>query len=218
VDGCSLSVVRVRNAPLRAAIAALLLVGMTAVAPGRAEAACGGGAFGDPNDYARRAGRIADTIILGRLVEIDADANNALHFELVEVYRGEALASPIYNTFESDNGVGIIHVGSCSRGEGVKPGGLFIYATGPRAARFGPMQLVFPRIPHRGWIINHCCEYGSLDELLVLLGVLPATDAVAPSGSPATLAPPPGSILPLGAFLGAAMLVYWQLGKRRNVP
>ena len=173
--GCSVPDVLSLRSLARVSAAVVLVVAAFAAAPSTTSAACGGGAFGDPDDYARRAGRIADTIILGRLVEIDADANNALHFELLEVYRGEALGLPIDNTFESDNGVGIIHVGSCARGEGVKPGGLFIYATGPRAARFGPMQLVFPRIPERGWIINHCCEYGSLNELLVLLGVLPPT-------------------------------------------
>jgi hypothetical protein len=193
----------------RIAVAALLLESIAAVAPSSASAACGGGGL-DPTSLARRAGRVADTIILGRLLEVDA--NHDYHFELLEVYRGDPLSSPIDNTYETDNGVGIVDVGGCS-GQSVKPGGLFVYATGDRAQRFGPMQLIFPRVPGRGWIIDHSVEYASLDGLLSLLGVLPDTavekpDGIAGSDSPAELG------WATVAFLVTTSMLYWTLGKR----
>ena len=183
---------------------------MAGVAPAPVDAACGGGGY-DSTALARRAGRIADTIILGRLVEVDA--NHDYHFELVAVYRGDPPPSPIENAFDPGNWVGIIDIGGCSS-QSVEPGGLFVYATGDRAERYGPMQLIFPRVPNRGWIIDHWVEYTTLDRLLGLLGVLPDTstvDSVVPAA--ARVRSQVGWSI---AFLAMTLLAYWALGKRRR--
>ena len=205
----SLPHVRGLDARVRIALAVVLVVGMAGVAPAPIDAACGGGGY-DETWLARRAGRHADTIILARLIEVDAD--NAYHFELLKVYRGNPLPSPIENDF-STSVSGIIDVGGCT-GASVSPGGLFIYATGDQAARFGRMQLIFPRVPGRDWIIDHWAVYATLDRLLGLLGVPPETATAEPdaAGDGARSE----FVWPVAALLSLTGFAYWVLGKRRR--
>ncbi len=147
-------------------LGALLLATVAAVAPAPVKAACGGGF--DDGYLARYAGRHADTIVMGRLIEVDGDGN--YHFTVLDAYRGGA-ASPIVNGWPES--LGIIDVGGCT-GQALEPGGSFIYASGDHNRR-GPMQLIFPHVPDRGWLIEHFGGYRSLNGLLALLGVLPDT-------------------------------------------
>lgn len=197
------------NGPVRIGAAALLLVAMTLAAPSTTSAACGGGRL-DEDWLARYAGRHADTIILGRLIEVDAEALYAHHFELLQVYRGEAIASPIENTFEPGVSIGINDVGGCT-GQQVEPGQRFVYAEGDRK-RHGPMQMIFPEVLEGRWIIQHFGARATLDELLVLLAVLPATSTV--DAAPDARIDPVWWATVLG---GSTLLAYWVLAKRRAI-
>jgi hypothetical protein len=156
------------------AVTALLLVGVVGVVmPARVEAACGGG--GGDGYLARYAGKLGDTILLGRLIDAD---HGIYRFDVLTVYRGEA-ASPMQET-------GVRDVGGCT-GQTVMPGQRFIYVSGDDETG-GPMKLLFPHVSGRGWLIEHYGSTSSLDRLLRLLGVppdtseLPVTSTSGPTG------------------------------------
>jgi hypothetical protein len=156
-------------------VIALLLLGGFGVTPAQVEAACGHP--GDDGYFARSAGKLADTIVLGRLIDGD---NGTYRFDVLRVYRGEA-ASPMQVT-------GAYDVGGCT-GQSVVPGQRFIYVSGDEG--YGPTNLLFPHVSGRGWIIEHYGSTSSLDRLLQLLGVLPDT---ATAELPATSTPEPTGI------------------------
>ena len=196
------------GAPIRIGACVLLLVAIAGATPARVDAACGEGP--DPTWLARYAGRHADTIILARLVEQDADG---YHFQLIDVYRGEAPSSPIVNAFDPDQGWhGIVDVGACS-GQSVQFGELFVYATGDRS-RNGPLQVIFPRVPDQGMIVDHWAAYTTLDHLLALLGILPATSTADVEMRPAAAGF--DLRLAMAAFVGGLLLAYGALAKRQR--
>jgi hypothetical protein len=128
--------------------------------PAQVEAACGGG--GGDGYLARYAGKLGDTILLGRLIDAD---DGIYRFDVLTVYRGEA-ASPMQET-------GVRDVGACT-GQTVTPGQRFIYVSGDDETG-GPMKMLFPHLSGRGWLIEHYGSTSSLDRLLRLLGVPPDT-------------------------------------------
>ena len=159
----------------RALIGGLFVLAALAVSlPPPVDAACGGNPF-RPGYFARDAGRHAHTIFMARLIE--EDANLDLHFEVIEVYRGQAPASPI--VFEWSGGV---DMGGCI-GLSTRPGWRFIYADGEPDEFGRSRRVIFPHVPGRGWISNYMAPPETLDRLLGWLGVLPDTStgpAVAP--------------------------------------
>lgn len=181
--------------------AVLLVSTLAAFSPQNASAACGGG--GLETYLAKRVGRHADTIILGRLIRIDED--RAHHYKLLEVFRGEAPASPIRDTWDPAlPASGMIDVGGCTNQQ-VERGGLFVYAEGDQAARFGKLQIIFPKIRDGQWLIGHFGSRSTLDELLVLLGVLPPTSTVEPVASSGA----DSRNQSWWAMIGGATLVAW---------
>jgi hypothetical protein len=195
---------------LRAGLLVLVAwAGMFAAGTVPALAACGGGGL-DPTSLARMVGRQADTIILGRLIDIDAE--HAHHFELLAVYRGEAPSSPIGR--QPGSAAGIIDVGGCTN-QHVGPGQRFIYAEGDRR-RYGPLQVVFPEVREGRWVVDHFGERRSLDELLALLGVLPATSTIAPPVEVADESPF-GTWVALVLIAGLTAALYLVLARRSNV-
>jgi hypothetical protein len=184
-------------------LAGIALYATALVAPEPARAACGGGGgLGEHGWLARYAGRKADSIILGRLIKTKPAFT--YHFELLEVYRGEAPASPVQGD--------VTQVGACVTGERVRPGRLFVLATGDRA-RHGPMKLIFPYVPGKGWTFEHYGNYSTLDHLLVLLGVLPATSTETVATA---LRDEGGQGWAIVAVAGWTWFVYWALGRRRQ--
>ena len=162
------------------------------LAPASVEAACG--AIPDGGWLARYAGRHADTIVLGRLIATDFDGGH--RYEVLSVYRGHA--PPALPAAVRD-------VGSCTR-QAVEPGERFIYVSGDRK-RFGPMELIFPRVPGRGFVISHWGgEYQSLDDILGLLGVLPDT-STSPGVDSASASAPPAWAPVVVALLGFGLML-----------
>jgi hypothetical protein len=147
-----------------AAIMWVLLAGF-AGQPTPVAAACGGGS--DDGWLARYNGRHAHTIVLGRLLDNDRDGRGTYLIEVERVYRGEA-----DSLIEAD-GRYLVDVGGCTA-QSAQPGHRVVF-TNWTSTDYGPMPLVFPHIPGRGWIIEHYGGTTSLDGLLRLLGVLPDT-------------------------------------------
>jgi hypothetical protein len=185
-------VLLVRSVVARISIAfgVLVLNGLGALAPSTAEAACG--AVPDGGLLARHAGRHGHTILLARFVE--RDGAGEYRFEVLATYRGDSTAAIPTAAFED--------VGGCSIQKlPLRPGQRFIFVGGD-GDREAPKQVIFPDVPKRGFVINLYGESRSLNELLVLLGVLPDTSTAAPE----PVAVPPG--LSLGVTLAAALFAF----------
>ncbi len=175
-----------------------VMAGLAASVPPAVDAACGGNPF-RPGFFARDAARHAHTVFMARLIE--EDENLDLHFEVIEVYRGQAPASPI--VFEWPGGA---DMGGCI-GLETRPGWRFIYADGEPDEIGRSRRVIFPHVPGRGWISNYTSPPQTLDRLLGWLGVLPDT-------STATSVPPIGRgpdsfhvvlIASLAAFVGVLL-------------
>jgi hypothetical protein len=176
-------------------VGSLLFVGYAAFATQDVDAACGGPFIEDwldQYDFSH-----ANNIVLGRLIERDADGR--YHFETLTVYRG-SVASPI----EAD---GVVEAGECI--VSVEPGRRFIYVSG--GERFGPYDLIFTHLPDYGWMVQPPDGFRSLDSLLTLVGVLPDTSTSAPLESQAREV---GFVL--GGFVVALLVAWMKLGSRNR--
>lgn len=186
---------------LRLLVTSLLLSigGLIAAPPVRVAADCG--SVPDPDGLALYAAKYADVIVIGQLTAFDPTTGYT--FDVLAEYKGSS-GSPIAHA-------GVTDVGGCTQ-QSVQPGDRFVYVAGDRAGH-PRMQLIFPHVPGRGWVVSHFGEYAPLQRLLGLLGVMPNTST--DTSSPGVDTQPASGLVVLLATLAALLL--WRVRSARHV-